>query len=220
MSSLQRKEVRDDAGVFRTVDLWYGQKYLPVELKHAMKSALDSNILQLEPIYEKVQRNKYTQSQLEMQVNNAAFSVITERVNELYDALVQAEDPLITDIAPEYLGTPQLKSLQHLGITCVPVGYMKLNPANNKDPDTKQEPDIMRIVYASLDATGGILPRAWSGRKVPHDLVMFYSGVTGNMMREWLTRRRSVVEVSTRLEFDATPCPQLTLYSRYAACTP
>jgi hypothetical protein len=207
MSSLQRKEVRDDAGVFRTVNLWYGQKYLPAELKHAMKSALDSNILQLEPIYEKIQRSRYTQSQLEMQVNDTAFSVIIERVNELYDALIQAEDPLITDIAPEYLGTPQLKSLQHLGITCVPVGYMKLNPANSKDPDTKQEPGIMRTVYASLDAIGGILPRAWSGRKVPHDLVVFYPGVTGNMMREWLTRRRSVVEVSTLLNLTQRSVP-------------
>jgi hypothetical protein len=66
-------------------------------------------------------------------------------------------------VSSQHLGTPYLKMLQRVPLTCVPIGTMTLNTKNNinRDDDDPLEPDTLKTVFASFDSRGGVIPRAW-----------------------------------------------------------
>jgi hypothetical protein len=143
------------------------------KVKH--RQALIAHIDKLEPITRKVDSGAYTDEHCAFSVSGRTFGTIIAGLEQLYRDMVLADNSLEVGVSSQHLGTPYFKRLQYVPLTCVPIGTMTLNPESNisRDDDEPLEPDTLKIVSASLDSRGGVIPRAWRGRLVPESLVAY-----------------------------------------------
>jgi hypothetical protein len=165
------------------------------KVKH--RQALIAHIDKLEPITQKVDSGAYTDEHRAFSVSGRTFGTIIAGSEQLYRDMVLADNPLDVGVSSQHLGTPYLKMVQYVPLTCVPIGTMTLNPRNNvnRDDDEPLEPDTLNTVFASLDSHGGVIPRAWRGRLVPKSLIAYLPGATSEAVRAWLNQRHAVLDV-------------------------
>lgn len=190
--------VQNVAAAINSAADWFRNTWEPAHNKAHHREALLRHVDKLDPIMRHKDVNGYSAAQRAYMVSGRTFGETLNRSDELFRQLVLADNPLDIGISSKHLGTPYLYLIQHVPITCMPVGTMMQNLKNNLNPEGDQamEPDVLKIVFASLDSRGAILQRSWRGRLVPAGLVSFYPGATEAAVRGWLTHRRVAVEVS------------------------
>jgi hypothetical protein len=112
--------------------------------------------------------------------------------------LLALEDPSIAGFSDQQLSEQFMWLLQHTRITCIPVGAMTTNPNHliKQDENKPVEPAGPKVVWGSLDSTGGIVLRSWHGRRVPLALISWFPGATVDVLRDALGVRKESCKVN------------------------